>query len=64
MIEDNMDWVARATRLRSVATRRRHFRLCHEAPSARDVSEFYTLGPHGSEVEGFRGKGADVYVKA
>ena len=38
LIEENMAWVARAARLRSVATRRRHSRPCHEAP-------FYTLGP-------------------
>jgi len=38
MIEKNMARVARATRLRSLATRRRRSRLCSEAP-------FYTLGP-------------------
>ena len=38
LIEENRDWVARATCLRSVATRRRHSHLCSEAP-------FYTLGP-------------------
>jgi hypothetical protein len=41
IIEENMDWVARATRLRSVATRRRPSRLCGEAPPlhARPVSK-------------------------
>ena len=43
LIEENMVWVARATRLRSVATRRRHSRLCGEAP-------FYTLGPLTTDI--------------
>ncbi len=43
MIEENMDWVARATHLRSAATRRRHYRPCHEAP-------FYTLGPLTTDI--------------